>query len=104
MSIWSGRCGFWDVRRSPRSIDPGSTRRRHGTIGNAMKLCRFGPPGAEKPGLLLEDGTRLDASGCTPDYDEAFFAGGGIDALGAWLNEHRASAPRIHSGVRIGAP
>src|SRR5207253_10632313 len=56
------------------------------------------------PGVLLEDGTRVDASGCTPDYDEAFFAGGGVDALRAWLDDHRATAPRIGADVRIGPP
>ena len=25
-----------------------------------MKLIRFGAPGAEKPGLILDDGTRID--------------------------------------------
>jgi len=69
-----------------------------------MKLCRFGPPGAEKPGLLLEDGTRVDASACTPDYDEAFFAGDGLDALRAWLPGHLASAPRVPADARIGPP
>src|SRR5438067_9330487 len=69
-----------------------------------MKLCRLGLPGSEKPGVLLEDGTRVDASGCTPDYDEAFLAGGGVDALRAWLDDHRATAPRIGADVRIGPP
>ena len=38
-----------------------------------MKLIRFGDPGREKPGLQLEDGTRVDASAFGSDYDEAFF-------------------------------
>ena len=32
-----------------------------------MKLIRFGEVGREKPGLLLEDGTRLHASGFGSD-------------------------------------
>lgn len=41
-----------------------------------MKLIRFGDPGKEHPGLLLNDGTRVDLSEFSPngfDYDEAFF-------------------------------
>jgi len=59
-----------------------------------MKLIRFGDPGREKPGLQLEDGTRIDASAFGSDYDEAFFGGDGIRALGAWVAEHGAAAPR----------
>ena len=32
-----------------------------------MKLLRFGPPGAEKPGLLDADGAVRDASGAVAD-------------------------------------
>ena len=39
-----------------------------------MKLIRFGERGQEKPGLLLKDGSRVDASALGSDYDEAFFA------------------------------
>ena len=39
-----------------------------------MKLIRMGEVGQEKPGVLLEGGTRLDVSGFGSDYDEAFFA------------------------------
>jgi len=69
-----------------------------------MKLCRFGPPGAEKPGLLLDDGARVDASSCTPDYDEAFFDAGGLEALHAWWTERGAAAPRVTGDVRLGPP
>ena len=49
-----------------------------------MKLIRFGDPGREKPGLQLEDGTRVDASAFGSDYDEAFFGGGGLARLREW--------------------
>ena len=48
-----------------------------------MRLIRFGPPGAEKPGLCSSDGRRRDCSGIVPDYDRAFFNGGGLDRLRA---------------------
>jgi 2,4-didehydro-3-deoxy-L-rhamnonate hydrolase len=37
-----------------------------------MKLIRFDQPGKENPGVLLEDGTRLDVYGFVSDYDEHF--------------------------------
>ncbi len=69
-----------------------------------MKLIRMGEMGREKPGVLLEDGTRLDVTGFGSDYDEAFFAGGGITQLRNWLAAHGGSAPRVSSAVRLGAP
>jgi 2,4-didehydro-3-deoxy-L-rhamnonate hydrolase len=45
-----------------------------------MKLIRFGKEGAEKPGVYL-DGRRYDVSHLVTDYDEAFFALGGLQKL-----------------------
>jgi 2,4-didehydro-3-deoxy-L-rhamnonate hydrolase len=69
-----------------------------------MKLIRFGETGREKPGVLLEDGTRLDVSGFGADYDEDFFANGGLTKLRKWLAEHGASARRVRESVRWGPP
>jgi 2,4-diketo-3-deoxy-L-fuconate hydrolase len=69
-----------------------------------MKLARYGEPGAERPGVLLDDGTRVDATGFVADYDEAFFGGEGLRGLAAWLKEHGGSAPRVSEGARIGPP
>src|SRR5581483_5717988 len=69
-----------------------------------MKLIRFGEPGHEKPGLLLKDGTRIDASAAGSDYNEAFFANSGLAELGAWQKKSAASAPRIAPTVRVGSP
>ena len=69
-----------------------------------MKLIRFGEMGREKPGVLLEDGTRLDVSGFGSDYDEAFFAGGGIAKLRNWLARQGASSLRVRESVRLGPP
>ena len=69
-----------------------------------MKLARFGPPGLERPGMILDDGTRLDVSAAVADYDEAFFQADGMAALRAWLDRHQTAAPRIASDVRIGPP
>src|SRR5260370_5067634 len=72
--------------------------------GEGMKLIRMGEMGREKPGVLLEDGTRLDVTGFGADYDEAFFAGGGITQLRNWLAAHGGSAPRVSPAGRVGAP
>jgi 2,4-diketo-3-deoxy-L-fuconate hydrolase len=69
-----------------------------------MKLIRFGERGQEKPGLLLEDGNRVDASALGSDYDEAFFGGGGLAKLKSWLDKNSSSAPRVAPAVRLGSP
>jgi 2,4-didehydro-3-deoxy-L-rhamnonate hydrolase len=69
-----------------------------------MKLIRFGEPGREKPGLQLEDGTRVDASAFGSDYDEAFFGGGGLARLREWSAANAARAPRVGPGTRLGPP
>jgi len=68
-----------------------------------MKLIRFGTIGAERPGLLLEDGRRIDASGIGSDYDEAFFGGDGLERLAVWAKENASSAPVVGSDVRLGS-
>jgi 2,4-didehydro-3-deoxy-L-rhamnonate hydrolase len=69
-----------------------------------MKLIRFGHQGSEKPGVLLKDGTRIDVSGAVSDYDEAFFAGNGIDTLRKWLDKNESTAPRVSAAARLGPP
>lgn len=71
-----------------------------------MKLIRVGPEGHERPGVLLADGTRVDASGLVRDYDEAFFGGDGLEQLAAWLWLAGAGgrAPRFDPAARLGPP
>jgi 2-keto-4-pentenoate hydratase/2-oxohepta-3-ene-1,7-dioic acid hydratase in catechol pathway len=70
-----------------------------------MKLIRFGDPGQERPGVLLEDGTRLDVSRWLgSDYDESFFANGALAELDAWLQKNGSTADRVPSSVRLGSP
>jgi 2-keto-4-pentenoate hydratase/2-oxohepta-3-ene-1,7-dioic acid hydratase in catechol pathway len=69
-----------------------------------MKLIRFGEMGREKPGVLLEDGTRLDVSGFGSDYDEGFFANDGLTKLRNWVARQGASALRVRGSVRLGPP
>jgi 2-keto-4-pentenoate hydratase/2-oxohepta-3-ene-1,7-dioic acid hydratase in catechol pathway len=67
-----------------------------------MKLIRHGEVGKEKPGVLLGDGTFLDASGLGQDYDEAFFREGGLPALERWVKANGATAPRVSPKTRLG--
>jgi 2,4-didehydro-3-deoxy-L-rhamnonate hydrolase len=69
-----------------------------------MKLIRFGEPERETPGLLDASGDRIDASAFGQDYDEAFFAGDGLERLASWANQHAASAPRVPAGSRWAPP
>jgi 2-keto-4-pentenoate hydratase/2-oxohepta-3-ene-1,7-dioic acid hydratase in catechol pathway len=73
-----------------------------------MKLIRFGDPYREKPGILLEDGRRVDVSSFGEDYTEAFFASDGVERLREWtLKQTDISLhhlPHISSSVRLGPP
>lgn len=68
-----------------------------------MKLIRHGSPGTEKPGLMLPAGARVDATAFGEDYDEAFFASGGLARLDAWVRA-QDSLPRVAANVRLGPP
>src|SRR6202158_3968455 len=70
-----------------------------------MKLIRFGEPGAEKPGVLLNDQTRLDVSPFSSDYDEEFFGSGGLARLRQRLmNGHVSTRRRVSPQERLGPP
>jgi 2,4-diketo-3-deoxy-L-fuconate hydrolase len=69
-----------------------------------VKLIRCGAPGQERPGVLLDDGRRLDTSAFARDYDEAFFTDDGVDGLRAWLSSQGGSAPKIPGDERLGPP
>jgi 2-keto-4-pentenoate hydratase/2-oxohepta-3-ene-1,7-dioic acid hydratase in catechol pathway len=70
----------------------------------ATKLVRCGPPGAEVPGVELADGTRLDVSGLTREFDEAFFGADGLSALRHWVDERGERLPRLDPSARVGPP
>lgn len=69
-----------------------------------MKLIRFGDRGKEKPGLLLEDGVRVDVSGAATDYNEGFFGTGGLERLRQWVDKNRGKLRRVEPAVRLGSP
>lgn len=77
-----------------------------------MKLVRFGPPGAERPGLWLDDHFGPGRAGLLDvrasafdleDFDPSFFARGQLARLPALLREARPSIVAA-AGQRLGPP
>ena len=66
-----------------------------------MKLIRYGAFGKEKPGVELND-EWFDTSNLVHDYDEDFFAEGGIEKLKSEFDA--AKALKIDKSTRLGAP
>jgi len=83
-----------------------------------LGLLRFGPFGAERPGIAIPpaDGQDelgplrpgsvvLDVSSLVQDYDEAFFGGGGVAALRLRVAQDAATLPVVDvAHARLGAP
>ncbi|WP_406683217.1 fumarylacetoacetate hydrolase family protein [Seonamhaeicola sp. MEBiC1930] len=69
-----------------------------------MKLIRFGAVGEEKPGVQLDNGTKIDVSAFGSDYNEDFFGNDGIEKLDKWLEANQDSCPEIDDSVRLGVP
>ena len=69
-----------------------------------MKLIRFGEEGKEQPGVLLQDGTIVNASVFGEDYDESFFKNRGIKRIRRWTNMFGHSAAKIRTPIRLGPP
>ena len=65
-----------------------------------MKLLRYGPVGAEKPGILDQEGRIRDLSGLVDDINPEFLASGGIQSISTTDVQ---SLPLVDEGVRIGA-
>ena len=68
-----------------------------------MKLIRFGNAGQEKPGVHI-DGVNYDVSGFIHDFNEAFFANGGLPHLAWMLEQHKNMLPKVAEGTRLGSP
>ena len=67
-----------------------------------MKLIRFGLPGREKPGVLV-DGVRRDLSAKFRDWDRDFFESDGLSELAALVKSGVAGFPAVGEGERWGA-
>lgn len=66
-----------------------------------MKLFRFGAPGNEKPGVLVNN-KMLDTSGFGEDYGETFLENDGLARLEKWVNANLNVLPQVSEGTRIG--
>ena len=68
-----------------------------------MRLVRLGPIGAERPHVLVDDEHALDVGDHFADFDPAFFARGGLDALRPVV---AAAAGKVVplEGMRVGSP
>jgi 2-keto-4-pentenoate hydratase/2-oxohepta-3-ene-1,7-dioic acid hydratase in catechol pathway len=71
-----------------------------------MRLMRLGPLGAERPAVRIDDETYVDVSDAVEDFDEQFFADGGLDHLAGLVAERveRPGSRLRFDGQRIGAP
>jgi 2-keto-4-pentenoate hydratase/2-oxohepta-3-ene-1,7-dioic acid hydratase in catechol pathway len=69
-----------------------------------MKLIRFGELNYEKPGVQLDNNSRIDVSSFVNDYDEFFFENDGIEKLRDWLKKNQEKCPIIAKNIRIGPP
>ena len=69
-----------------------------------MRLIRFGEPGNEKPGVQLENGSRIDVEEFGEDYNEQFFGSDGIARLATWLDSNLNNCPGVPDDVRLGPP
>ena len=68
-----------------------------------MKLVRFGAPGEEKTGVVVDEKI-LDTSSFGEGYDERFFASDGLKRLTAFVAANQATLPVVPAGTRLGAP
>ncbi|HEY4150131.1 MAG TPA: fumarylacetoacetate hydrolase family protein [Chitinophagaceae bacterium] len=68
-----------------------------------MKLIRFGAPGEEKPGIIIDD-KYYDVSAYIPEYDEIFFDTEGLSYLDTEIRHKKAELPEVPKTVRLGSP
>jgi len=70
-----------------------------------MRLMRIGEAGSERPVVRVDDAHYVDVSDQFDDFNEAFFAAGGIERAQALVAERTAAGQlTAFAGERIGAP
>jgi len=68
-----------------------------------MKLIRWGNPGKEKTGVIIND-TNYDTSAFGEDYNEAFFETGGLVRLKKFLADNEGKLSKVGANERLGSP
>jgi 2,4-diketo-3-deoxy-L-fuconate hydrolase len=66
-----------------------------------MKLIRFGGPGKEKTGVIINN-KNFDTSAFGEDYNERFFGTDGLTRLEKFIHENKL--PEVAEGSRLGCP
>jgi 2,4-diketo-3-deoxy-L-fuconate hydrolase len=66
-----------------------------------MKLIRYGEPGKEKTGVIIDD-KRYDTSAFGEDYNEQFFETDGLNRLAAFVKNN--DLKQVSDDVRLGSP
>jgi len=66
-----------------------------------MKLIRYGEPGREKTGIIIND-KRFDTSAFGEDYNEPFFENDGLNRLSEFIKSNQL--PDVPDEVRLGSP
>lgn len=69
-----------------------------------MKLLRLGPPGAERPAMLSDDGRLFDLTSLTADFGPGFFAGSGVGRIRDAAAAEALTEIPVDPAVRTGAP
>ena len=68
-----------------------------------MKLIRWGNPGKEKTGVIIND-VKYDTSSLGEDYNEQFFENDGLKRLGDYLSANEGKLAVVADGERLAAP
>ncbi|MEO0340515.1 MAG: fumarylacetoacetate hydrolase family protein [Bacteroidota bacterium] len=68
-----------------------------------MRLIRFGAAGKEKPGIEI-NGQTYDCSDHFEDWNQEFFASGGLVKLKALIEQQPFPLSLVPEGLRIGSP
>lgn len=68
-----------------------------------MKLIRFGNPGEEKPGIIVDD-KQFDVSAFGSDYTRFFLENNGLKTLNDWFIQNQSECPIVDPSTRLGSP
>jgi 2-keto-4-pentenoate hydratase/2-oxohepta-3-ene-1,7-dioic acid hydratase in catechol pathway len=68
-----------------------------------MKLIRYGAPGYEKPGIIIDD-KKYSLPNFEGDFDREFFGGDGLDRLSDYLKDERNKPVELLETERLGPP
>jgi len=68
-----------------------------------MKLIRYGQPGNEKPGIII-DNIKYDIAAFGEDYNERFFETDGLSRLAEFISNNKNTLTRIDDNERLANP